>query len=180
MKNYICTGERINVTAPSGGLTAGQVYLVGTKVCVIVSGGLEGETVVAMTEGVFELTKATGAVSIGQALYWDDSAKKITTTAAGNTYAGYAYKAALSGDATVYICIVDNPAALNVSQAAVIAALGTITPLTAIAGTYADLAAARTSVNSLRGEVETRLANIEAKVDALLASLKAASIMASA
>lgn len=69
------------------------------------------------------------------------------------------------------------------------------TDLTAIAASYADLAAARTSVNSLRGEVETaldlhdtglttlrseaeaRLDAIEAKINALLAELRTAGIV---
>lgn len=63
--------------------------------------------------------------------------------------------------------------------AAVVAALGTTTDLTAIAASYADLAAARTSVNTLKGEVEVRLDAIEAKIDAVIASLKAASMMSS-
>lgn len=71
------------------------------------------------------------------------------------------------------------PAPTAGSVAATVAALGSISALTAIAASYADEAAARTSVNSLRGEVETRLATIEAKVDAVILSLKNAELMAS-
>lgn len=53
-----------------------------------------------------------------------------------------------------------------------IAALGTTANLTAIAGSYADLAAARASVNTLRTDAEARLDAIEAKLDALIAALK--------
>jgi len=66
-----------------------------------------------------------------------------------------------------------------------IGATTSTTALSAIAGSYADLAAARTSVNALRGEVETargvvetRLDAVEAKIDALLAALQAAHLMA--
>lgn len=66
------------------------------------------------------------------------------------------------------------------TPAAVIAALGTTSNLTAIAGSYADLAAARTSVNTLATETEARLDAIEAKVDALIAALKTANLMKTA
>lgn len=65
------------------------------------------------------------------------------------------------------------------AQATVVAALGTTTNLSAIAASYADEAAARTSVNTLKGEVEARLDAIEAKVDETLAALKVALLMAS-
>jgi hypothetical protein len=55
-------------------------------------------------------------------------------------------------------------------QAVHVAPLGTIAALTAISGSYADLAAANTSVTALRAEVQARLAAIEAKVDAILAA----------
>ncbi len=61
--------------------------------------------------------------------------------------------------------------------AAAITALGTTANLTAIAATYADLAAARTSVNTLRTDTEARLDAIESKLDALIAALKTAGMM---
>jgi len=110
MKNYISTGERIEVTAPSGGLTAGQPYLIGSKVGIVVSGGVEGALVAVMTEGVFELDKATGAVTIGQQIFWDPTNEVVTTTnAAGNVLIGYALKAAASGDATAFVVLTDAP-----------------------------------------------------------------------
>lgn len=73
-------------------------------------------------------------------------------------------------------------------QAANVTAIGTTTSttaLSAIAGSYADLAAARTSVNTLRGEVETargviesRLDTVEGKIDAIISALRASGLMA--
>lgn len=54
--------------------------------------------------------------------------------------------------------------------------LGTTTNLSAIAGSYADLAAARTSVDTLKGEVEARLDAIEAKIDAVIAALETSGV----
>mgnify|MGYP000852727548 CR=1 FL=1 len=67
---------------------------------------------------------------------------------------------------------------LSASQAENVATLGTTTNLTAISATYADLPAARTSVNTLKTEVEARLDTIEAKVDELNTKLQDAGIIA--
>lgn len=123
MQNYICTGERIDLTAPVGGLVAGQPYVLGTKVVIIVAGGLAGELVSAATEGVFEIPKAVGVIAIGVALYWDDTAKVITTVAVGNTKIGYAFRASANADATGFVTLVDNPTG---SQAALVAAVATV------------------------------------------------------
>lgn len=146
MTNYISTGERMTVTAPSGGLTAGQVYVVGSKVCVVVSGGLEGASVALMTEGVFEIAKAVGAITIGQKLFFDNTNKVLTTVAAGNVAAGYAFKASASGDATGFCTIVDNS---GVSQAALVAAISTANG-SDLATTQALANATKTTVNAIQ------------------------------
>lgn len=145
MKNYICTGERIDVIAPAGGLSSGDPFVIGSKIGIVLSGGSEGETVVCATEGVFELPKAVGAINQGQKLYFDGTAKKITTVAAGNTLAGYAFRAALSGDATAFVTLTDDP---STPQAAFVAAIATVDG--SDAGTTQTLAnATKVSVNSI-------------------------------
>jgi predicted RecA/RadA family phage recombinase len=42
-------------------------------------------------------------VTQGAALYWDNTNSRLTTTASGNTYAGYAFAAAGNGVTTVNI-----------------------------------------------------------------------------
>ena len=62
-------------------------------------------------EGVFYMDKASGAVTMGAALYYDVANKKITTVAStgegsakvDNIPAGYAAAAAAAGDATVLV-----------------------------------------------------------------------------
>lgn len=105
MQNYICEGERIQVTAPSGGITSGNVVLVGAKVTVAITSAIEGKIAVCQTEGVFELPKATGAITKGDALYFDESENELTKTSTGNALAGYAFTSALSGDTTVQISL---------------------------------------------------------------------------
>lgn len=58
---------------------------------------------------VHELTKVTAdVVAIGVALYWDDTAKKLTTTVGTNIKAGRAFKAASGTDTTVQILLNSN------------------------------------------------------------------------
>lgn len=68
--------------------------------------------------------------------------------------------------------------ALPIVEQAHVAALGTTTDLSAIAAEFADLAAARTAVNTLATEVEARLDAVEAKIDAVIAALEAANVLA--
>lgn len=70
-------------------------------------------------------------------------------------------------------------------QAAVVAALGTTTDLSAVSGTYSNGAEPTgtevdATIQASVDEIESRLDDIEAKVDELIAALKTAGIMASA
>ena len=132
-------------------VVSGDIVLVGSKVCVALISGAIGDTITVMNEGVFEHPKAAGAITQGQKLYYDGAAKKITTTAAGNAFAGYGYIPAASGDATAQLLLVDNPSDPGYVQVAVQA--------DSVAATVGDLV---TDFN------------------ALLAKLKAAGVMASA
>ena len=72
------------------------------------------ETGIVDTDGVFELPKATGAVTQGAPLYVDGEGK-VTATATDKAYCGRAFAAAGSSDATVKVMLnfgVD-PAAYN-------------------------------------------------------------------
>lgn len=99
MKNSILSGGVVTLTAPYN-RSAGQGMLVGSLFGVAVTDVLSGAEVVVELEGAFTLAKATGAWTQGAKLYWDDSAKNVTTTPTSNTYIGYALAAAGSGDAT--------------------------------------------------------------------------------
>jgi len=109
MKNYICDGERIQVTLTSA-VSPGDVVVVGVKTAIAITGGKAGDVIVAQTEGVFELPKVAGyALSQGVKLYWDANKGVATSVASANTLLGYTYSDAGSNDATVQCCIVDNP-----------------------------------------------------------------------
>jgi len=120
--NKICKGDRLDYTNSSGvTISSGAPVLVGKVLCVACTTMLNGETGALDTEGVYEIRKANGAISQGVALYWDADGNPqgsatgnglsgtgcLTTTSSGNTYAGYAFKAAGATDSYVQIKLND-------------------------------------------------------------------------
>lgn len=104
MRNYIMPGRMLPFVATAA-LLAGDVVVIGARIGIAAKNAAIGETVELAVDDVFSLPKATGAIAIGALVYWDAAAKKITTTASGNTLAGYAASAAASGDAFVNVKI---------------------------------------------------------------------------
>lgn len=102
MQNYVQAGQHVTLTAPAA-LASGAGVLVGGLFGVALTSAASGASVEVATYGVYDLPKATGAVSQGARLYWDNVAKVVTTTASGNSLIGAAIVAALSGDATVRV-----------------------------------------------------------------------------
>lgn len=101
MRNFIQKGENLNVVFPYA-VTSGGGALIGAALFGIAAcNQAQNSTGALVTNGVYELPKAAGAVAIGAKLYWDDAAKKLTTTAAGNTYVAVALAAAVAGAASV-------------------------------------------------------------------------------
>ena len=91
---------------PTDDLANGDVVDLATRIGVAGNDIPAGETGAVHVVGVFEIPKATGAVTVGQALYWDKAAENITTAAGSspaNTPAGWAVAAAGSSDATVLV-----------------------------------------------------------------------------
>jgi predicted RecA/RadA family phage recombinase len=98
MKNFVAEGKTLTLTAPYA-LTSGQGVLVGSIFGVATGDAAISTEVEAITEGVFTLTKATGAAwTVGALIYWDNAARNCTTTVATNKLIGTAIAAAASGD----------------------------------------------------------------------------------
>ena len=99
--NYIQPGEVIDHT-PTSAVASGEAVVIGGRVGVALDDIAANETgSVAMT-GVFELPKKDAeAASKGVTVYWNGSA--LTTTASGNTEAGYAFRAAAAEDTTCHV-----------------------------------------------------------------------------
>ena len=113
MDNYIGKGERITITGPSGGLSAGDPYVVGNIPCVACVDIAEGETGAAMTTGIFgftldadDLTTSGGlAIIAGDKIYYDASeTPKLNVCASGNTLFGYALEGVTKGTTLLAEC----------------------------------------------------------------------------
>ena len=102
MKNYVQPGENLTLVAPYA-RASGEGALVGSIFGVASVDVANGAEAVFVTEGVFDLPKASGAVTAGAKVYWDNTAKVVTTTATSNTLIGAATQAAAGSDATVRV-----------------------------------------------------------------------------
>ena len=104
MRNYVQEGDTLTVTAPADVLSGAGVQ-VGNLFGVAVSDALSGGDVGIVTEGVLDLPKAAVAITQGAYVYWDNTAKVVTTVSSGNLNIGRAALAALIGDATARVII---------------------------------------------------------------------------
>jgi predicted RecA/RadA family phage recombinase len=103
MKNYIQPGEILTVTAPAD-VKSGDPVAVGTIFGVACCDAANGTDVELNTGGVFELPKTlTDVVGVGDKLYFDSAAGKLTKTAGTGSkpLVGFAVMAAGNGVATV-------------------------------------------------------------------------------
>jgi len=97
MKNYVQKGENLTLIAPRA-LKSGDGFMVGSIFAVASADAAQGAPVVGVTEDVFDLPKATGAVTPGAKAYWDNTAFNLTTNASGTTLVGVFTQAAASAD----------------------------------------------------------------------------------
>lgn len=174
MKNYIQKGDVLEYTVPAEGtVTAGTPVVIGSMLAIPAVSGVAADVVACKLTGVYELPKVAGEIVQGTKVYWNHTLGKITTTPTGFTFAGFVWATAANADTTILVKL--SPGA---NIAATVAAIGEVANLTAVPAEFADLAAARVAVNTLATETEARLDAIEAKIDALITSLKNASIVA--
>ncbi|MBF0115662.1 MAG: DUF2190 family protein [Magnetococcales bacterium] len=102
MKNFVQPGDTVTVIAPVA-VNSGDGLLVGTLFGVALSTAAVSANVEMVTEGVVDLPKSAVAVTQGARVYWDDTAKNVTTTAGANTLIGCAIVPAPVGDGTVRV-----------------------------------------------------------------------------
>ena len=100
MKNYVQKGENLTLTAPYA-VASGAGVKIGLIFGVAAGAAASGASVDVVTEGVFTLPKvSTDVFAVGAAVYWDDTAKLITSTTSGNTKVGVAVTAAANPSGT--------------------------------------------------------------------------------
>jgi predicted RecA/RadA family phage recombinase len=112
MRNFVQPGDSLAVAVPyAAGVTAGQGVLVGALFGVAAVDGAQNAVIEAATQGVFDLTKEPSlAISAGARVFWDNTNRRVTTTATGNFSIGIATGAALAADATVRVWLNRVPA----------------------------------------------------------------------
>lgn len=111
-RNFVQEGDTLTLIAPSGGVTAGQGYVIGASFVVALTSAAEGAKFDAATEGVFTMTKAAAgsgkAFTQREAIFWDNSSnKRWDKTSAGFFPVGTAVEAADSAATTVKVKIND-------------------------------------------------------------------------
>lgn len=97
MKNFVQDGDILDAVAPAGGVVSSNAYLIGAAFGVASATALEGETFALVVEGVVDLPIPTAAVAQFAKVYWDDTAKGLTTTASTNQKVGYLAEASPAG-----------------------------------------------------------------------------------
>jgi predicted RecA/RadA family phage recombinase len=103
MKNFVQPGDNITLDAPADVLSGAGV-IIGSLFGVANGDALTGKPVVLSTVGVFDLPKKTADdLTIGEAVYWDDTNAQVTETTTGNTKIGAAIAAAGAGAITVTV-----------------------------------------------------------------------------
>jgi predicted RecA/RadA family phage recombinase len=105
MKNYVQEGDILTLTAPYA-VTSGDGFLVGSIFAIASTTAASGATVEGVREGVFSVTAlSTDTFTVGAKVYWDNTNKRCTSTASGNTLIGVATVVKASGATTVTVLL---------------------------------------------------------------------------
>lgn len=105
-KNFIEEGDVMVYAASAVAVASGAVVVAGARIGVALADIALGAQGPASVTGVWVVAKlSTDNVAQGADLYWDAANSRMTTTAAGNVKAGYAFAAAGAGVTTVPIKI---------------------------------------------------------------------------
>lgn len=102
MTNFVKSGKNLTLAAPYDVLSGGG-FKVGNLFGVAANDALSGTDLECEVEGVYDLAKDTSTFAQGDLAYWDDTAKKVTSTVGTNLLIGAAEVAAATGVAVVRV-----------------------------------------------------------------------------
>ncbi len=103
MKTFVQPGLSVPLPMPYD-RTSGQGVLVGALFGVVAVDALTGASAEVAVNGVFDITKeAPLVIAVGARVFWDNTNKRVTTTATGNVAIGHAVVAAASADTTARV-----------------------------------------------------------------------------
>lgn len=112
--NLFARPGRMQNYTPASDVYAGDIILVGTKVCLApndIASGVQGALHV---DGVWRVNKSSDTFTAGDAVYWDADGNPVVGTAgtgcadssaSGNNLIGYAESDAATGDQYVYVVV---------------------------------------------------------------------------
>lgn len=104
-KNVTQDGDRLTVVAPAA-VASGDLVLVGNAFGIAITSASSGANVAIETGVVADLPKTNAAsmsMAAGALAYWDNSGKKVTTSATSNTKIGVAMAAVSNTAETVSV-----------------------------------------------------------------------------
>ena len=109
VNEILANGSPLELVAPSGGVVAGQPYLIGGMVVVAVVTAAQGETFACKRGNVVQLAKATGTGALGQGVLvqWDPTPGNVVAegVVTGNFDLGFLLEAVADGDTTAKVVL---------------------------------------------------------------------------
>ncbi len=100
--NFLQQGDIVTVAAPSGGVSSGDLVIVGAIAGIALTDADATKDVNLQTRGVFTLPKlGTAVISQGAAVSWDIDPGQVVLPASGHYPLGTAIEAAGNGATTV-------------------------------------------------------------------------------
>ncbi len=102
-KLFVQPGNVLDHT-PAADVASGAVVVIGARVGVALADIAANATGSLQVTGVFQLPKKSAdTIAQGALVYWDATNSQITTTASGNTLAGFAANAAAASVTSVNV-----------------------------------------------------------------------------
>ena len=167
LARFVQKGESIDYR-PETAVAAGDIVVQDNLIGIArldIAGGTLGSLAVV---GVFDVAKAEGQIPAGAAVYWDAEAKKATSESGSNRYLGKAIQNAEAGAETVRVLLnASSDFVTSHGNAGVIADL-----VDESGGTASD------TVPASDAGSRDAVASVAAKVNAILAALRSAGILA--
>lgn len=104
---FIQDGDRIDFLNETGAdIGVGEVLPMVSRIGVPMTNIVQNDIGAVKVTGVFEVPAVTGtAFAVGDAVYWNDTSGYVTTTATGNTPAGFAIAPKLAAGTTALVKI---------------------------------------------------------------------------
>lgn len=105
MKNFVQAGKTVTVIAPYA-VSSGMGVLVGAIFGIATFDAANGAPVEIAREGVFDVAAVTADTATqGAKIYWDNTARKLTTTVGSNTLVGAVTAAKGGSDVTARVLL---------------------------------------------------------------------------